>query len=275
MEDSTDIRALFRSEKIASFDFSDSPRVVQRIGGDGRSAGAPAEGSRGQQWQYIQQKFLKQAKSGSHYGDERVRHTVEVYDRFFRQRGQMAGNVLDIGGGWGTKRQWWQGRESDVFVVHDPGVERARSGAHAAHRTHYPRAFQLPMTFVEGFGEDLPYRDDLFDTCLIASALDHFADPWRVVSEARRCLKPGGRILIFQTCRLATRASRTRYSLRLTLKRPWRLPKKLSQRYFAPEKHMNKFTASDVMALLQDCGFANVSRSAEPIKTRVYVFEGT
>ena len=56
MEDPTDIRAFFRPERVASFDFSDSPGVVQRIGGDGRSAGAPAEGSRGQQWQYIQQK---------------------------------------------------------------------------------------------------------------------------------------------------------------------------------------------------------------------------
>ncbi len=131
------------------------------------------------------------------------------------------------------------------------------------------------MKFVEGFGEDLPYRDDLFDTCVIAAALDHFADPWRVVSEAHRCLKPGGSILIFQTCRLATRVSRTQYSLRLALKRPGHLPKKLYQRFFAPEKHMNKFAVADVVALLQDCGFANVSATAEPIKTRVYVFEGT
>ncbi len=106
MDDSTDIRGLFRPEKVASFDFSGPGGVVQRIGSDGRSAAAPAEGTRARHWQYVQQKLMEEWKPESDPGDERVRLTVEAHDRFFRQRGQMAGNVLDIGGGWGLKRQW-------------------------------------------------------------------------------------------------------------------------------------------------------------------------
>jgi SAM-dependent methyltransferase len=48
--------------------------------------------------------------------------------------------------------------------------------------------------FVQGIGEYLPFRDETFDQIIYASSLDHMIDPKRTLAEARRCLRPDGRI---------------------------------------------------------------------------------
>jgi SAM-dependent methyltransferase len=48
--------------------------------------------------------------------------------------------------------------------------------------------------FVQAIAEYLPFRDRAFDQILFASSLDHVLDPRRSLAEAKRCLKPGGRI---------------------------------------------------------------------------------
>ncbi len=192
------VKILFREDRAQAYDFDRSPELI-RLAGKSNVA-LPSENLA--EWKKIQRNLM--ARVGSQRTAFNSQPHIEGHKRamdgLFEAREWLQDRVLDIGGGWGIYRQWWEPGESGVFVVHDPGVERFEHAASALHQTHYARAFGLPMTFVEGFGEELPYADESFDTCLIVSALDHCLDPERVLAEARRCTKRGGRLLLISHC---------------------------------------------------------------------------
>ncbi|MEK6760758.1 MAG: class I SAM-dependent methyltransferase [Nanoarchaeota archaeon] len=50
--------------------------------------------------------------------------------------------------------------------------------------------------FVNGMGENLPYKDDFFDVIIFANVLDHTSNPGKVLSEIKRVLKPNGIVRI-------------------------------------------------------------------------------
>jgi SAM-dependent methyltransferase len=41
-------------------------------------------------------------------------------------------------------------------------------------------------------GYELPFVDEAFDVVLLVAVLEHTLEPWRILAEARRVLKPGG-----------------------------------------------------------------------------------
>lgn len=49
---------------------------------------------------------------------------------------------------------------------------------------------------VIGDGLNLPFSDNVFDAVIMSELLEHVSDPGRVLSEAARVLKPGGKALI-------------------------------------------------------------------------------
>ena len=266
------IEALFRSDTLARFDFSRAPEIVRRArSGENEAPNGLDLG----EWSRVQARYLDPAHAKPlDEAEAAIRESVEFYDRFFRERGPLTGSVLDIGGSVGLYRQWWEPGASDVFVVQDPAVGTSRMVAGELLHRLYARAFTLPVTCVEGFGEDLPYRDEVFDTCLMVAALDHCADPARVLAEARRCLKPGGELLLLQTCRLPDLSQRVGYSMKL-YRKPGRLLRKLRQRLAAePEKHMHRFEVGVLASTLEAAAFDDVGVSG-PIKKRVFAFQAT
>ncbi len=56
-----------------------------------------------------------------------------------------------------------------------------------------PRKFP----FVQGLGEYLPFRNELFDRVIYATSLDHFINPVETLLEAKRVLKDDGMICIW------------------------------------------------------------------------------
>jgi ubiquinone/menaquinone biosynthesis C-methylase UbiE len=48
---------------------------------------------------------------------------------------------------------------------------------------------------------NLPFADETFDVAVSYSVMEHVSDHARMVSEMARVLKPGGRLLVFTTCR--------------------------------------------------------------------------
>jgi SAM-dependent methyltransferase len=49
---------------------------------------------------------------------------------------------------------------------------------------------------VQGDARQMPFDDDYFDMVMAASVLEHVPDFWRAVDEMKRCLKPGGWLII-------------------------------------------------------------------------------
>ncbi len=55
---------------------------------------------------------------------------------------------------------------------------------------------ELPHSVVAA-GEDIPFRDDVFDTALSHEVIEHVEDDRRSAQELLRVVKPGGRIVMF------------------------------------------------------------------------------
>ena len=86
---------------------------------------------------------------------------------------------IDIGGGLTTPLRWLPGRR----ICLDPLAE------------HYAARFDLPLdtvTYARGEGEQLPLVTGSCDLVVCTNCIDHTDDPWAVVDEVRRVLRPGG-----------------------------------------------------------------------------------
>ncbi len=188
------VRALFRPGQADLYDLSQLPELVTLRDRPAHEAAVFQEDR--ERWARMQKAFIGWTRDRTSLPEEAVRQRKAAFDRFFADRGLLQGKVLDIGGGWGLFREWWEPGDGGLFVVHDPGLERLQEEPSALHRELYARAFGLPMTFVEGFGEALPYCTSAFDVCLIANTLYHCVRPDRAVREAARCLRPGGKLLL-------------------------------------------------------------------------------
>ncbi len=104
--------------------------------------------------------------------------------------GPLAGaRVLDIGCGIGAFLGRFQKVTPAVF-----GVEVDRERAVLAGRV-------VPAV-VQGVGECLPFKAEVFDLALLHEVLEHVDDDRQVLAEAWRVLRPGGRLVIFVPNRL-------------------------------------------------------------------------
>lgn len=90
--------------------------------------------------------------------------------------GTCEGRVLDIGCGMQPYRHMLR-----ADIVEYVGVDRAG---------------ELTRPTLVGTAEDLPVSAASFDVVLCTMLLEHVVDPRRVLAEARRVLKPGGRAIL-------------------------------------------------------------------------------
>jgi SAM-dependent methyltransferase len=100
-------------------------------------------------------------------------------------------DILDLGAGNG----WMSYRLSlrdhkpvalDIFSDYSDGLRSAR---------HYPR----PFPRIEAEFDALPFRDAVFDLAIYNSSIHYSTDYRRTLTEARRCLRPTGRIVIMDS----------------------------------------------------------------------------
>ena len=110
-----------------------------------------------------------------------------------RERARLAplasGEVLELGVGGGLNLRFYD--PARVRAVH--GVEPSpelRAKAAAA-----PRPDGLQLALREGRAEALPYKDRRFDTVVCTFTLCSVQDVGAALAEARRVLRPGGRLL--------------------------------------------------------------------------------
>lgn len=265
------IKKFFKIEEITNFDFLQVPILIRKI--KNKSNTGLFKKDNVSQWKKTQSHLMRWTKKSSVFTKEFIEEGKILFDTFFKMRKFLKGNILDIGGGWGLFRQWWEAGENHIFIVHDPGIERFLAGPHKLHPVCYERAFSLPMVFIDGFGEKLPYKNDIFDTCLIAATLDHCINSYKVISEGYRCLKPQGNICIFQTCVSLQPDGNTPNTLKISLKN---LLVRLSLFYkqlFYTEVYMRHSTIDDLTQLLEKVGFKQITITTVSEKNNFYAFE--
>ena len=169
-------------------------------------------------------------------------HNLSVTERdvtvAFRRFADLDGLVLDIGCGPQPRPSY--AREFEGALV---GIDPLR-GADS-------REFE----FVQGVGEYLPFRADLFDRVLFATTLDHMLSPRRALLEAKRVSRPDGEIVIWcgDEC---TKPAFTGVSA------PWfealRVPEGAQDRF-----HVVRVDRDTVIDLVADTGLEAIDESAD------------
>ena len=94
-----------------------------------------------------------------------------------------------------------------------------------------------------GDGYHIPFADGSFSMVLLVAVLEHTSEPWRVLAEARRVLKPGGRVVIVVPNDVTMSAGRLvlgkfpiRYPDHLTFTTPGRMRKWLANGFRIKEE---------------------------------------
>jgi ubiquinone/menaquinone biosynthesis C-methylase UbiE len=96
-----------------------------------------------------------------------------------------AGRVLEVGCGTGHWLKLLAPVATSLFGV-DSSVGMLRQA----------RTKQIPACFSQGYGEQLPFADAVFEVVFCVNALHHFAAPETFIADAARVLSRGGRLAV-------------------------------------------------------------------------------
>jgi 2-polyprenyl-3-methyl-5-hydroxy-6-metoxy-1,4-benzoquinol methylase len=162
---------------------------------------------------------------------------LELRSRFLLGAVSAGERVLDVGCGEGELAARLASAGAEVVAV--DVAEEALRRARVAHP-------ELDLRLIDGEGDwDLP--DAAFDVVWAGEVIEHVADTATWLSEVRRVLRPGGRLL------LTTPAHGLLIRLRLAL---W--PGAFEEHLHPLGDHLRFYTRRGLSALLEDFGFEEV-----------------
>jgi ubiquinone/menaquinone biosynthesis C-methylase UbiE len=147
-----------------------------------------------------------------------------------------SGRVLELGAGTGHNLEYYTDAVAEL-VMTEPDPHMARR---LRERLAEAPGAVRNASVIEAPAEALPFDDDSFDTVVATLVLCTVEDPLRALTEARRVLVEGGRLLYLEHVRSES-AKLARWQDRL--ERPWG--------FFAAGCHPNRDTGQ----LLADAGF--------------------
>ena len=102
------------------------------------------------------------------------------------------GDVFEIGCGGGINQQFFDASTITSYAGIDPGgklLEYARAAAQE-------KGWKADIR--DGVGEAIPFKDNSFDTVVCTFTMCSVQDQPQVVSEMRRILRPGGKLLFLE-----------------------------------------------------------------------------
>ena len=123
---------------------------------------------------------------------DKLNCVVEWRLKDYRRRtaGQAKGDVLEIGGGTGINLNFYPRNVNLTVVEPNPHMAprlRRRAKKH-----------NVELTIVSDYGEQLSFDDASFDTVVTTLVLCMVGDLDKVISEARRVLRPGGSFYFYE-----------------------------------------------------------------------------
>jgi len=101
----------------------------------------------------------------------------------------LYGTVLDVGCGQGTITNFTVAQpfvNRQMIVGVDPSVDLVKFAAH----------WKTPSHFIQSMGENLPFKDGLFDCVVAAELFEHVINPDVLIEECKRVLKPMGLLVV-------------------------------------------------------------------------------
>lgn len=122
------------------------------------------------------------------------------------------GDVLEVGAGTGFNFGYYRAASSVLAL--EPEEQMRRRAIRRA------REAVVPIEVVAGDGERLEFEDASFDTVVFALVLCTIPHPDRALAEARRVLRPGGRVRFYEHVRSSDPAIARRQD---RIDRPWRI----------------------------------------------------
>jgi 2-polyprenyl-6-hydroxyphenyl methylase/3-demethylubiquinone-9 3-methyltransferase len=168
--------------------------------------------------------------------------------------------VADIGCGAGTQSTLWAEAGHDVFGIDINAdlVELAKARAGRA---------GLPITFLTGSADDLPWESGSFDVCIVPELLEHVENWERCLDEVCRIVKPNGYLFLTTTNRLCPKQNEftlPAYSWYPSwLKRRCLKLARTTRRHwveYAEFPAVNWFSAADLARELERRGYSSLDR---------------
>jgi len=105
-----------------------------------------------------------------------------------------SGDVLEIGAGTGLNLAHYNGSVDSLVVTEPDSAMLSRLQRKAREQAPLAKVLRAPA-------EDLPFEDGTFDTVVSTLVLCGVDDQERALREARRVLRPGGRLLFMEHVR--------------------------------------------------------------------------
>jgi ubiquinone/menaquinone biosynthesis C-methylase UbiE len=123
-----------------------------------------------------------------------------IADRRTNLLADLEGDVVEIGSGTGASLPHYR-RASRVVAVEPDASMAGRLPGRIADAC-------VPIEVVRAGAEELPFPDASFDAAVCAFVLCSVEDPARVLAEARRVLKPEGKLVLLEHVRGEGRVAR-------------------------------------------------------------------
>lgn len=192
-------------------------------------------------WQKQNEKFLKYHKSlnpHTFFNSIPIDHYIGLKTGLAEIKDQI---VLDIGGGTGHfLSSFFRYPHSLQYFLVDPNVRLL----HDQFIRMYPELLEIPIGHVRSYAETLPFKDGIADLIISSSAIDHYKDFSLFIKEARRCLKPGGTLLISSHIKGAKSSSVSKIGLSAILEKSTRLIHRFKNRV-AIDDHVEEFKSTE------------------------------
>lgn len=99
------------------------------------------------------------------------------------------GDVLEIGIGSGLNLNFYDAEKVESLIGIDPSVEIWDLNKNEINKLNFD------FSFVKAFAEELPFKNNEFDTIVITYSLCTIKDPQKALSEFKRVMKDAGNLL--------------------------------------------------------------------------------